>query len=53
MRFKPLARVDLNEDVAWKTAMPSGYRRLSRASAGPFAGDMAIQTRPARQRAFE
>ncbi len=28
MRFKPLALANIKEDVAWKTAMPRGYRRL-------------------------
>jgi sulfotransferase family protein len=28
MRFKPLSPAELKEDVAWKTAMPSAYRRL-------------------------
>lgn len=28
MRFKPLSPSELKEDIAWKTAMPSFYRRL-------------------------
>jgi hypothetical protein len=28
MRFKPLSPSDLKEDVAWKMALPKGYRRL-------------------------
>ena len=28
MRFKPLSLSELKEDVAWKTAMPKGYRLL-------------------------
>jgi hypothetical protein len=36
MRFKPLGVSDLKEDVAWKTDMPAGYRRLVGGLAWPL-----------------